>query len=493
MLLQVSVIEADGKIQQKVQVKRLMSPDKQQKLSASLKQLSKDMKLLMTNQLKPANMTTSSISYHTQTEDDYLKNDWFVNQTFGFHGTLPEEEQKFLSTFYGEESKKFLPVAGVATKLNTSNMLVSNAYSFLPMPIQTGLPAHVNGHFAIHSSRRSIWEHTSFGHWNRVLRDYVISPAYCHFLLDLGKTFQSAVDVKNWVRFLPEVSKARDDYFACLVKRVFDYILEKNMSVIPVPQGDLLTFHPPVDCLFTTAARNEAVENLLLKLNQKVCTTSEVAIRFKMADKDSLNIINPTVVLERLKTIDMKLPKPVQRSAFSTPATLNTILEFILKGPASNNYKLFDDAPLCLSMDCILRQFSVESPVFMDSQFSKIIPEYPQKFLHSAISQNFTNTAGVESSPFRSLSGSLNGSLRTKDASPVKSLTFEDVAELLPEVKKFMDKKWAREMWALIKVFLLFLVFAESFSHLMYLSCVLVQRLAVYSLYMYIPSLETYI
>lgn len=447
-----SVIEPDGRIHQKVQVKRLMAADKQQKLTSALKRLSQEMKLLMTNQLKPSNMTTTSISYHTQTEDDYLKNDWFVNQTFGFQGTLPDDEQRFLSSFYGEESKKFLPVAGVATKLNSSNLLVSSAYSFLPMPIQTGLPAHVNGHFAIHSSRRSIWEHTSFGHWNRVLRDYVIAPAYCHFLLDLGKSFQTVADVKSWIRFLPEVSKARDEYFGCLVKRVFDYILEKNMPVIPVPKDDLLTFHPPLDCMFSTAARNETVENLLLKLNQKVCTTSEVATRFKMADKDCLNIIDSTVVLERLKTVDMRLPKPVQRSAFSAPATLNSTLEFILKGPASNNYKLFDDSPLCLSMDCILRKFTTDSPVFLDSQYSKVIPEYPQKFLHGAVSANFSSAACVESSPFRTLSGSMNGGLRAKDGSPIKSLTFEDVAELLPEVKKFMDKKWAQEMWTLIKV-----------------------------------------
>lgn len=449
-----SVIEDDGKIQEKVKVKRLIASDKQKQLSAALKRVSQEMRLLMTGQLKPANMTPSSISYHIQTEDEYLKNDWYINQTFGFHGQLPEEEKNFLATFYGEESKKFLPIAGVATKLNTSNMLVSNAYSFLPMPIQTGLPAHVNGHFAIHSSRRSIWEHTTFGHWNRILRDYVISPSYCHFLLDLGKTFQDAGDIKQWIRFLPEVCQARDDYFASLARRVFAYILEKDMSVIPVPQNDLVSFHSPSDCLFAVSPRNETVENLLLKLNQKVCTSPEVASRFRMADQEaSLNLIHPAVVLERLKTIDMKLPKPVQRTAFSNVATVSKVLEFVLSGPASGDYTLLNEAPLSLSMDCILRKFSPESPVFSDSKFGKILPEFPQKFLHAGISQHFTALAAMEGSPFRSLNGSMTGSQKAaKEGSPIKSLTFLDVSSLLPEVKKYMDRKWAKEIWAMIKV-----------------------------------------
>lgn len=34
---------------------------------------------------------------------------------------------------------------------------VGRAYTFLPLPVQTGLPFHVNAHFEISNNRRDLW------------------------------------------------------------------------------------------------------------------------------------------------------------------------------------------------------------------------------------------------------------------------------------------------------------------------------------------------
>ena len=56
---------------------------------------------------------------------------------------------------------KMIPWVGVAAKLPTgaggSIKLPGRAFCFLPLPVHTGLPVHINGFFELSSNRRDIW------------------------------------------------------------------------------------------------------------------------------------------------------------------------------------------------------------------------------------------------------------------------------------------------------------------------------------------------
>ncbi|KAK4746859.1 hypothetical protein SAY87_025896 [Trapa incisa] len=71
------------------------------------------------------------------------------------------------------------------------------AFCFLPLPISTGLPVHVNAYFELSSNRRDIWFGNDMaGHgkirsdWNIYLLEDIVAPAYGHLLeklaLDIG-------------------------------------------------------------------------------------------------------------------------------------------------------------------------------------------------------------------------------------------------------------------------------------------------------------------
>ena len=66
------------------------------------------------------------------------------------------------------------------------------AYCFLPLPIETGLPAHVNGHFALdHETRRHLWTDKTDDYrskWNEALVKDVIALCYLA-LLDEVRNF----------------------------------------------------------------------------------------------------------------------------------------------------------------------------------------------------------------------------------------------------------------------------------------------------------------
>ena len=60
------------------------------------------------------------------------------------------------------QALKFIPWAGVAAHLKHNGSLLTDttkgqAFCFLPLPKENGVPVHVNGYFELSSNRRDIW------------------------------------------------------------------------------------------------------------------------------------------------------------------------------------------------------------------------------------------------------------------------------------------------------------------------------------------------
>ena len=60
-----------------------------------------------------------------------------------------------------KDSRGLVPWAGVAAPVQSMEAeitpLVGRAFCFLPLPVLTGFPVHVNGYFELSSNRRDIW------------------------------------------------------------------------------------------------------------------------------------------------------------------------------------------------------------------------------------------------------------------------------------------------------------------------------------------------
>lgn len=70
--------------------------------------------------------------------------------------------------------------------------MAGQAFCFLPLPVRTGLPLHVNGFFEVSSNRRGIWYGADMDRggkmrsdWNVHLLVDVVAPGYAHLLLSL--------------------------------------------------------------------------------------------------------------------------------------------------------------------------------------------------------------------------------------------------------------------------------------------------------------------
>ncbi|XP_029123505.1 uncharacterized protein [Elaeis guineensis] len=116
----------------------------------------------------------------------------------------------------------------LAEAMQDRKKIEGRAFCFLPLPINTGLPVHVNAYFELSSNRRDIW----FGNdmagggrvrseWNTCLLEDVIAPAYGHLLAVLAEQiglcdlfysfWPTTIGVEPWASMVRKLYKSIAD------------------------------------------------------------------------------------------------------------------------------------------------------------------------------------------------------------------------------------------------------------------------------------------
>ncbi|KAG5076121.1 hypothetical protein JHK82_054816 [Glycine max] len=108
------------------------------------------------------------------------------------------------------------------------------AFCFLPLPISTGLPAHVNAYFELSSNRRDIWFGSDMAgggrkrsDWNIYLLENVVAPAYGHLLEKIA----SEIGPCNLFFSLWPTSLGLEPW-ASAVRKLYQFVAEFNLRVL---------------------------------------------------------------------------------------------------------------------------------------------------------------------------------------------------------------------------------------------------------------------
>ena len=146
----------------------------------------------------------------------------------------------------------YVPAAAVAVRLlPTDNGYVpatpgeddrdgGQVFNFLPLPVRSGLPVHINGMFAVHSNRRRLVETTAddtgsnLRAWNDALLEGGVVTAYTQMLHDLQPLVTAAATRHDVPLYLiwPTVADT-DSYFQPLV-RIFYCFLAAHAATTPM-------------------------------------------------------------------------------------------------------------------------------------------------------------------------------------------------------------------------------------------------------------------
>ena len=361
---------------------------------------------------------------------------WLVVQRLGFTGTKPVSEN--ILEAYQNEELGLLPRGGVALCIPDINDVVNNdgkAFCFLPLPVKTGLPMHVNGHFALdHESRRNLWTDENEGYrstWNKYLMEEVIAPAYSTALQQL----KTHVDVDNekilpnaclrsklfqYHSFFPDIDKASNDYWKTMCCMLYQRIFENQEQLLPSIHVDTETtshvrFHAvrSSNSAFPSVFNNirEQLPLELLK-DQKVKTLESLckALGVKIIDspmtilssfkKSKIDIDNmtPEFLIEFLKSYENTemeggcsighINVNIANTTFGSVEKLLICLEYCQQSQtfAAN----MEGLPLCLQNDNTLQVFSENEPVYC-SEFADLVPESAGRFIHINLVSKFVS------------------------------------------------------------------------------------------------------
>ncbi|XP_019617871.1 PREDICTED: sacsin-like [Branchiostoma belcheri] len=313
------------------------------------------------------------------------------------------------------------------------------AFCFLPLPIETRLPVHVNGHFALDDARRNLWRDENGSgmksDWNKTLIREVIAPAYA-----------AVLDVKRAAEFEEEqkpssAPKARDIYkslesyhslFPSVSKTTggwkdlsiafYQHIDRKHLRLLPVFRSTAddcrpndgepgssshhqmtLEWLPPTgagkdEAFFNTLTykdaggtesdkkrRKQVLENSLLALGfNLLASPTGILCAFQQAEVD-VKGVKPESVVDFLQTykddkplcrIGASLPAPVSSTSFKEPDNLQVVLHYCLSAKKHALHGL----PLLLTADNIMRVFDVSCPVFA-TKYADLVPSAPHLFV----------------------------------------------------------------------------------------------------------------
>eukprot|EP00079_Xenopus_tropicalis_P015003 XP_004912121.1 PREDICTED: sacsin isoform X1 [Xenopus tropicalis] len=178
---------------------------------------------------------------------------WLICNRSGFSNM--ERVLKSVISAHKNKDITLFPRGGVAACITHNYKKPYRAFCFLPLSLETGLPFHVNGHFALDSARRNLWRDDDGvgvrSDWNNSLMTALIAPAYVELLIQLKKRYFPGTDptisvlhstpihvvkdiLKRFLSFFPVNRLDLQPDWYCLVKSVYSCIHADSKRLLPV-------------------------------------------------------------------------------------------------------------------------------------------------------------------------------------------------------------------------------------------------------------------
>ena len=209
-----------------------------------------------------------SLSQHLSDSDGNMEN-WIVVHSIGFERVADLIENGLDKKFISNHLSVF-PRGGVAglisketkhTKKHTKDGLQHThnekekrfLYCSLPLPLETELQVHVNGHFILdYESRRNMWiggDKNYKSEWNRILMENVIAPSYVSLLKEVQEKLFLVQSKSIQIKSCESSTETHRNCHHCL------YIIKQKID----KYNDLFpraTIYPYVEILVTAVYNN---------------------------------------------------------------------------------------------------------------------------------------------------------------------------------------------------------------------------------------------
>ena len=449
-------IDESGQVVNSYSVEAVITEEdavKRQKFATYIKQIRKSDD--QRNDFSLCNIEVEKCSYVLKLSDSLGNEEkWLIVQQIGFEN----EVQPRILHAYRNGDLGMLPRGGVACLLENKSVNKeperrrSKAYCFLPLPLETGLPVHINGHFALdHEARRGLWKDESDGYrtdWNNSLLKNVIASCYLTLLDEVRSFLQLPIlpranlsccksklieKLRFYEKLFPRFINLSDSYWKMLARSVYYEMNSKGLRFLPVVR-DVCTFGSMNDVELTWlpptgTGKNQAFFNNLetsgwfgrkddsaenrRAFERILIQTGFNLVQFSMAvfeDFSNSEVrccwISPVAVMEFYKTFNSQDPLckigsfPI--NVGETPFKDRSGVILVLRYCRGHPYFLHNlsGLPLLVTQDNWLRAFSGSDRKFL-SPYHDILPKSKKMFVHEQVmAEIFSDAVSRQASVF---------------------------------------------------------------------------------------------
>ena len=253
--ISISEINEKGILLNCYSVEVIMSEEDEEKRQEFSDYLKAEGKRVRTEKILSPDMKVKRCMYTMRLRDNLGNEDyWLTVQQIGFE--KPVEET--IIRAFRDDRLGMLPRGGVACFLGGNNSSSvderkKKAFCFLPLPLETDLPVHINDHFALdHESRRYLWRDEESGYrsdWNKALLSDVIALCYLTLLTEARVILQLPVSEEDARPFGSRTSMLsrlsayeklfpthpiEDPYWRIVVNSVYQEMDTKKLRLLPM-------------------------------------------------------------------------------------------------------------------------------------------------------------------------------------------------------------------------------------------------------------------
>lgn len=304
------------------------------------------------------------------------------------------------------------------------------AFCFLPLPLHTGFPFHVNGHFSVDRARRTILDNGVSKHWNESLARFVLVRAMCAELLflrsivdgaDLTKCSLGQPDcLKLYECLFPMYENANNKFWQFLLKAFYETMYAKQFALFPhvsdkseskTSQQNQLNSCPEKAIQWVHLAQGNSdltggvfntsytytykdseyfnksdakrLTSFLQQADIKVLASSKmVRENLDKAIPQRAVCVTPEYILQVLRSDRISINTKVEHSTFKTIDIFQSVLKFVLLSEQSGTE--MESLPLNFTNDGVVRTFNSREGVFC-TEWCDLLPASAEKFIHRTI------------------------------------------------------------------------------------------------------------
>uniref|UniRef100_UPI00398ED8D0 sacsin n=1 Tax=Pristiophorus japonicus TaxID=55135 RepID=UPI00398ED8D0 len=354
---------------------------------------------------------------------------WILANKVGIaDAEITESVQNFCSNL----GQTLLPRSSVAACINCDSFQ-GKAFCFLPLPIETGLPVHINGNFAVDFARRDLWKQDGQSgkmKWNTFLKLHLIAPLYADLLdyirislsggragplkynsLELCRTSLEP----SYLWFFPHVSEEVPQEWQLMINHVYKYIYQTSLCLIPIVRHDINQFHnekiinitwssltkekkdevPHFVTIHMIGKLSEILEEIGMHLVLQSDYMTKVLKSLERACMDAF-ILNPGTVRTFLQIHPLNnpgvaktnFPLLLSDSLIKDGNRCMALLDYCVSDIKERNYNAINHLPLLVTQDYMLGTFKRVSPKYI-SKFHDLFPESQECFANYDVNKKY--------------------------------------------------------------------------------------------------------